>query len=131
MNSLQLCLYLAGAEGKANGGSPAPGGLGAMESAYRELLGVMDRIQEVCRPVRLDPMSVPFALVVEDRVAAWQRRFAGREIAMLIRPPGDSDRCALDPMRLAHGLDELASWRLGARPAKVATSSASIVPADP
>lgn len=123
MNSLQLYLYLSGADRTGTncldplGKSLTDDRCLALDCAYRSLLEVIDRLQGICRPSRSDPTSLPFPLLLEDRLAAWRRRHAGRVASIEVEPVEVSDLEVLDTMRLAHGLNGIADWRLGsARP---------------
>jgi hypothetical protein len=120
MNSLQLCLYLDGSEAEdeldesaaATSQPAATGRTAERDAAYRSLLAVVDRLQEVCRPVRHDPTSLPFSLLLMDLLASW-RRVHGLDVDAIVVRPGVAPEVEVrDAMRLAHGLDGLAAWRL-------------------
>jgi hypothetical protein len=115
LHSLQLCLYLTSPEGSE--GDTATGTANAgrgRDQAYRALLGVVERVQEVCRPVGHDPTALPFALVLQDRLASWRRSYSPGVDRIQVRPAEPPEVEVRDAMRLAHALDGLVAWRLAA-----------------
>ncbi len=107
LNSLQLCLYLANPDSEDEVGP-----WGQAEAAYRDVLGQVERLQEICRPMQLDVMRFPLGLLMADFATAWERRFSARGLGLRARPPADDVEGDFDPMRLARGLEAVGAWRL-------------------
>lgn len=114
LNSFQLCLYLS-----------HPDGLPAednhwkqVEAGYREALRLIDLIQTICRPMRLDLMPLALSLIVEDRAESWSEQLASRGIIFETRPPAKTAQGWLDPMQWTRALDGLIAWRQQSAPAE-------------
>lgn len=82
-----------------------------LEARYRHVEQFIDRIQAICRPMSVRPVSLPFALLVADRNDGWKARLGRTGRGLIVEPPGSQVVVAFDPVSLGQGFDELVNWR--------------------
>lgn len=110
LNSMKLSLYLAQrASSESHGGRWE-----AIEGHYRELEARIERIQTICRPMVLSPVTVGLDLLVEDRRGDWAALLADRGGELDCVAPSERAVASLDVDRFGSALDALAAWRAGA-----------------
>jgi hypothetical protein len=105
LNCLKLGLYLAQ--------RPDAGPWALEETArhYQEVEQFVERLQAVCRPMRLTPVAVPLGEVLEERHGAWTEWLAARGRDLDWSPPQAEAPSSLDAGLLAYALDGLVAWR--------------------
>ena len=112
LNSLNLGMYLARRTGPAAGGTPWP----ELDRRCTDLEQFIERLQTICRPMRLSPFQGTIELLVQHLAPAWERAFAARRIRLEMHPPRRPAVGTFDLIRLGQGLDALAAWRCKALP---------------
>jgi hypothetical protein len=105
LNCLKLGLYLAQRP------DVGPAALDETTRYYREIELFVERIQAICRPMRLTRVAVPLGQVLAERRSAWADWLAPRGRVLQWSPPHQESPASLDPGLLAYGLDALVSWR--------------------
>jgi hypothetical protein len=105
LNCLKLSLYLA--ERQARGGETFT----ELTRRYSDVEQFVDRVQAICRPLRLLPMRVSMGTVLEERRAAWTAWLSARSRSLEWGPPPEDPPTILDGVQLAHALDSLVAWR--------------------
>ncbi len=107
LNSIKLSLYLA-----RRGGRPETDGVWLdLSPRYEAVERFIDRFQQLSRPMRIDRITLPLDLLVEDRKAGWGRVLAEQGRRLILEPSGGSSPGAFDPMRLGQAFDDLVAWR--------------------
>jgi hypothetical protein len=107
LNSLKLSLYLAKR-------SACPASVCAwdkLEQEYRDVEMFLERLQLICRPMPLTPMTSALCHVLEERRAAWTHWLSSRGRTLELVAPKAAVTGRFDPARLTQGLDALAAWR--------------------
>lgn len=107
LNSMKLSLYLA----KRGQLCTAPADWVDLESRYRALEQVFDRLQSICRPIVLTPMRGSLALLFDDRRESWIAEMAARDRALTLVAPREPAVGDFDPVRLREGLDAFVGYR--------------------
>jgi hypothetical protein len=105
LNGLKLGLYLA--ECKSTTGGP----FAELTRRYAEVEQFVDRVQAICRPLRLTPMPLTLGTILAERRASWTDCLAARGRTLEFAPPREESRAVLDGVLLAHALDSLVAWR--------------------
>lgn len=109
LNSLKITLYLvrkSGLAGKAISDE--------LEPLYKRLETFVDRLQQVCRPMPLSLVRLPFSLLVDDRKSTWTTWLSERGRRLVVVPPADPATASFDPMRIGQAFDDLVAWRASA-----------------
>lgn len=118
LNSLKLSLYLAQRQ-------PAGRSDRLLQTArerYQLLEQQFELFRAVCRPLKLSPVRLDLALLIEDRRASWTKVLAGQGVQLVVEPPGRPVEVWLDADRLGRALDAMVEWRgRVCRPGVVAT----------
>jgi hypothetical protein len=109
LNGLKLSLYLA----KRLSHPEALAQLKELESHYDSLERLFDRLQLICRPMAITPITLPLGLLIEERRGTWDEWMARRGRRLLVSSPGEAVIGEFDPNRLTQGLDALVAWRAG------------------
>lgn len=107
LHTMKLSLFLA------QRSSPAAE-LKVWNELEREYLAVehfFDQLQLVCRPMAVNPVRMPFALLVEDRLADWTSWLAANDQSLEVLAPEEPAIGDYDPARMALGLDAFVEWR--------------------
>ena len=99
--SLKLSLYLAKRESKL----PASDVLGELEVCYLDVEQLFDRLQLICRPMKVTPIRALLALLIEERRRTWTDVMSADEGELTLFPPHESDVGDFDPVRLTESLD--------------------------
>ncbi|GAC1447803.1 MAG: hypothetical protein NVSMB9_30380 [Isosphaeraceae bacterium] len=107
LNNLKMSLYLAQKESDPLTAEFWRG----LEPRYEVVEQYFDRVQQICRPLRLTLVKLPLRLLIEDRLPAWNRELASKGRRMRIDPPTSSDVGLFDPAHLGQGFDALVAWR--------------------
>lgn len=107
LNSLRLSLYLANRDSSA-ATIPAWSDL---ESHYRSVERMFDRLQTICRPMRLTPIRASLSLVIDQHWAEWVAAMGATGGLLERIAPAGPDVGDFDPIRLAEGLDAFVRWR--------------------
>jgi len=107
LNSLKLSLYLA----KRESNVPTSDMLGEVESRYHEVEQLFDRLQLICRPMRVTPIRASLALLIQERSRSWVEAMSARERELTLVPPHEPDVGDFDPVRLTESLDAFVRWR--------------------
>lgn len=108
LNSLKIGLYLARRAATITGAI-----WDELDQSYRGLEQLVDRLQTICRPVELSPISGDVGHWLEERRPIWTSRLGtvGRRLDWT--PPAMPALGYFDPRRLIEGLDALVAWRAG------------------
>ena len=106
LNSLKLCLYFAKRD-VTEESSPWT----ALNARYVEMELWIERLQLLCRPLRLDLYHLPFDLLIEERRERWTEIARRKGGTLVIEPDESSATLSFDLGRLGQGLDDLAEWR--------------------
>jgi hypothetical protein len=107
LNSLKLSMYLM----RRTSPDPGAGHWPELEGRYRELEQFVERLQTICRPLRLATIPAALGLLIQERFPAWARWFEPKRITLELNPPREAAIGTFDPIRLAQGLDAFVSWR--------------------
>jgi len=107
LHSLRMSLYLA--KGSVPASSEAV--WHDLERRYDDVEQLLDQLQVICRPMRLNPIQCALGTFVEDRIPTWAAWLAARGRPLEINPPQSAAIGFFDPTKLTQGLDSLASWR--------------------
>lgn len=105
LNCLKLGLYLAQRP------EASPVALDETARHYREIEQFVERLQAICRPMRLTRVAVPLGQVLAERQSAWAEWLGARGRVLDSLPPRDEVPALLDPGLLAYALDGLVAWR--------------------
>ncbi len=110
LNSLKIGLYLA------RRGAPAPQRRvwEELDQSYRGLEQLVERLQTLCRPLELSPISDDLGPWLEERRESWTSQLAAAGRGFEWAPPPAPAVGRFDPMRLIQGLDALVAWRASA-----------------
>ena len=112
LNSLKMGLYLAK---RSEGG--APQAIWAqLEAHYQAAERIIDRMQQICRPMPLSLVRLPLTLFLEERRELWTRVLEEQGRSLEVRVAGDPNQQTdvvghYDPSRLGTGLDAFVAWR--------------------
>lgn len=109
LNSLKLSLFLA----KKQSTGRRVEDWERIERHYVELERAVDRVQTICRPMTLSPVSIGLELLIEDRRAEWIRLMAESGCELECVPPPARALAAFDVERMGQALDALIRWRAG------------------
>lgn len=82
-----------------------------LETEYLAVEHFFDRLQLVCRPMAVNPVRMPFSLLVEDRLGDWTTWLARRGQSLDVTAPDEPAIGDYDPARMAQGLDAFVAWR--------------------
>jgi hypothetical protein len=107
LNSLKLSLYLA----RRAGNDPCAPPWAELERRYQDVENLIDRVQTICRPIRLDLIRLSPGAVLEDRGRIWAGWMARNGVSLALSPPGQKAEGTFDPNRLLQALDALVDWR--------------------
>jgi hypothetical protein len=107
LNSLKLSLYLAKRDAKL----PVSSVLGEVESRYQDVERLFDRLQVICRPMKVAPIRASLALLIQERSRYWIEVMSAGERELTLIPPHEPDVGDFDPVRLAESLDAFVRWR--------------------
>jgi signal transduction histidine kinase len=109
LNSLKIGLYVA-----RRGASPTQGKVWEeLDLSYRGLEQLVDRLQTICRPLQLTPVSGDLGHWLEERRAYWTSRLGASGRRLDWAPPPGPAVGWFDPMRMIQGVDALTAWRAG------------------
>ncbi|HEY2159490.1 MAG TPA: hypothetical protein VGH33_27945 [Isosphaeraceae bacterium] len=110
LNSLKIGLYLA----RRAASPPHRRVWEELDQSYRGLEQLVDRLQTLCRPMELSPVTGDVGAWLEERRDLWASQLgaAGRSLGW--EPPPSPAVGRFDPMRLIQGLDALVDWRASA-----------------
>jgi len=109
LNSLKMCLYLARRGGDNEFWH-------VLERNYSDVEIVLDRFQLLLRPISLNRVTLPIALLFDDRKATWAELLKARGRRLIFVEPEAPVLCSFDPLRLAQAFDNLVAWRSDAGP---------------
>src|SRR5262249_53578263 len=107
LNSLKLSLYLAR--------RPAADGLETrwceLDRKYLDIEHLVERLQMICRPIRLDLVTFALGSLLEERRPIWSEWMVRRNLGLELRRPEQPAVGQFDPHRLITALDALVEWR--------------------
>jgi hypothetical protein len=107
LNSLKIGLHFA-----RRGATDGPRMIwDALDQSYRGLELLVDRLQQICRPLELVPISGDLGHWLEERRACWTSNLEKASRGLDWAPPASPAIGWFDPMRLIEGLDALVAWR--------------------
>ncbi len=107
LNSLKIGLYLA----RRAAAPPQRKVWEELDQSYRGLEQLVDRIQTLCRPMELSPVTDDVRPWLEERRALWSSQLGAAGRTLHWAPPPSPAVGRFDPMRLIQGLDALVGWR--------------------
>ena len=107
LNQLKLGLYVA----RRSGDAPTESQWDHLERSYGSLEQLIERLQMILRPTSLDAVDADLTTLLNERRASWTDWLA-RTRSCFDRPSSLKPITGrFDPIRMAQGLDALASWR--------------------
>ncbi len=108
LHGIKMSLYLCrrGIKG------PMPDTWARLEQTYQETERLLDRLQEIYRPMRTTMVRSSLGQLLAERLPVWCSRFAERGLGFEVDPPAEEGLGDYDPMQLGSGLDAFIDWRL-------------------
>jgi hypothetical protein len=107
LNGIKMSLYLASrCGGPARSFDP-----GELAKLYETLERYIDRIHQLCRPVRVQPVRLPLDLLFEERRVLWERQLEAARVRLVFEGPDTPLTVSLEPGLLGRALDDLVVWR--------------------
>jgi hypothetical protein len=108
LHGLKMSLYLfrRGMDGSV------PDTWSRLERTYHETERLLDRLQQIYRPMATSMVRSSMGDFVDERLPVWRSWFAERGLAIRANPPAHDPPGEFDPMQLASGLDAFIAWRL-------------------
>ena len=118
LNSLKMGLYLARKQGSAETSAIWD----RLEPLYLKLEQQIERVQDLCRPLRATPLRIDLGLLMNDRLPRWGSKWEQHGRRLIVRKPETQALASFDVELLGRWLDALVDWRAGeAHPSTTAT----------
>lgn len=107
LNSLKLSIYLA----KRQSAQTSTDAWKSLESDYQILEDQFKRVQTICRPLGLSPVTIALNLLFDDRRASWSNIMAAAGRKLEFQQPCDGTVARFDVDQLGAALDAMVAWR--------------------
>ncbi len=107
LNSLKLSLYLA----KRQSPQGVTSAWMALESDYQSVEAQLAKVETLCRPLCLSPVTIGLNLLFEDRRASWSKVLAEAGRDLEFHQPEEQSVARFDVDRLGLALDAMVAWR--------------------
>ena len=108
LHGIKMSLYLC----RRETAGPKPEAWARLERTYQEAERLLDRLQEIYRPMRTTMVRSSLGLLLGERLPVWRAWFAERGIAFEVESLVEEKPGDYDPMCLGSGLDAFVAWRL-------------------
>ena len=108
LNALKIGLYIA-----RRGVAGRVATWDELDQSYRGLEQLIDRLQTICRPIELSPITGDIGPWLEESRPSWTSRLAAIGRRLDWSPPPAPAIGRFDPRRLIQALDALVAWRAG------------------
>jgi len=110
LNSLKMSLYLA----RKNDSQDIAIAWDEVDRCYKDVERLFERLQTICRPMRLNRVRLSLSLLLEDRRRPWLETFAGKRRTLELVVPNRLEEGEYAPQCLGQALDAFVAWRANA-----------------
>jgi hypothetical protein len=108
LHGIKMSLYLC----RRSIDGPEPETWARLERAYQETERLLDRLQQIYRPMHTTMVRSSLGQLLGERLPVWRTWFAERGLTLVADPPALEGLGDYDPMHLGSGLDAFIAWRL-------------------